>query len=148
MLVEFIRRGISVKENPLITLIGAIKKERRYPMAKETTKETGAILAHHMQALGGGQLEAVLSDYTEDSVLFTADGLVKGLAGIRSFFENAIKTLSPDVMQAFTMLRQDVDGEVAYILWKAAPFIPLATDTFVIQNGKIVAQTFTVLMPS
>ena len=116
-------------------------------MTIETTQETGATLAHHMQSLGGGQLEAVLSDYTEDSVLFTADAMIKGLAGIRSFFETAIKTLTPEVMQAFTMVRQDVEGEVAYILWKAAPLIPLATDTFVIRGGKIMAQTFTAFMP-
>ena len=39
------------------------------------------------------------------------------------------------------LLRQDVHGEVAYIHWQAAPFIPFASDTFVIRNGKIVVQT-------
>jgi hypothetical protein len=43
------------------------------------------------------------------------------------------------------MVRQDVDGEIAYIAWKAEPFTPLATDTFVIRNGKICVQTFAVL---
>jgi hypothetical protein len=41
-----------------------------------------------------------------------------------------------------TLARQDVEGEVAYIVWKAEPFIPLATDTFLIRDGKIVAQSF------
>jgi hypothetical protein len=31
-------------------------------------------------------------------------------------------------------------------VWKADPFIPLATDTFVIRDGKIVAQTFAALL--
>jgi hypothetical protein len=46
---------------------------------------------------------------------------------------------------SFEMLRQDVDGEVAYIVWKAetaANRFELGTDTFVVRNGKIVIQTF------
>jgi ketosteroid isomerase-like protein len=117
-------------------------------MTKETTKQTEATLAHHMQSLGGGLLEAVLSDYTEDSVIFTASGMVNGLAKIRAFFDSSIKNTPPAVWAAFTMIRQDIEGEVAYILWKAEPFIALATDTFVVRNGKIQAQTFTAFTPS
>ena len=35
----------------------------------------------------------------------------------------------------------NVDGELAYITWSAGREIPLGTDTFVVRNGKIVAQT-------
>ena len=117
-------------------------------MSQDTSKQTEATLAHHMQVLFAGQLEAVLSDYTEDSVIFTADGMVKGLTQIRAFFDGMIKNTPPAVMEAFTMIRQDVSGEIAYILWKAAPFVPLGTDTFVVRGGKIVAQTYTTYTPS
>ena len=40
------------------------------------------------------------------------------------------------------LVRQDLEGEMAYIVWKAEPFIPMATDTFVIRDGKIVVQTY------
>jgi len=43
------------------------------------------------------------------------------------------------------MLRQDVEGDVAYIVWKAETADnrhELGTDTFVVRDGKIVAQTF------
>lgn len=39
----------------------------------------------------------------------------------------------------------DVEGEVAYIFWPAPPLCALATDTFVVHNGKIIVQTFAVL---
>jgi hypothetical protein len=42
------------------------------------------------------------------------------------------------------MNRQEIIGEVAYILWERQPQISRATDTFVVRNGKILAQTFTV----
>jgi hypothetical protein len=43
------------------------------------------------------------------------------------------------------MLRQEVDGDTAYIVWKAETAdnrFELGTDTFIVQNGKIVTQTF------
>jgi len=46
----------------------------------------------------------------------------------------------------FTMKQQLVDGDYAYILWTAETadnVYELATDTFVVQGGKIVAQSFT-----
>jgi hypothetical protein len=42
------------------------------------------------------------------------------------------------------ILRQDVGGEAAYMVWKAETDnrYELGTDTFIVQNGKIVIQTF------
>ena len=40
---------------------------------------------------------------------------------------------------------QEVDGNTAYIVWKAETAdnrFELGTDTFIVQNGKIVTQTF------
>jgi ketosteroid isomerase-like protein len=102
---------------------------------------TEATLTHHLQALYEG-VEAVLSDYTEESVLFTPDGPVRGLAGIRAFFENFINNSPAELFQAVTLVRQDIVGEAAYIIWKAEPYVSFATDTFVIRNGKIVFQTY------
>lgn len=116
-------------------------------MATDMTKQTEATLAHHLQSLGAG-IDALLSDYTEDSILFTPNGPVRGLDGLRAFFEAFIKNMPPGMMEAFQMVRQDVEGETAYILWKAEPFAPLGTDTFVVRNGKIMVQTFAAYMPS
>jgi hypothetical protein len=71
---------------------------------------TEATLTHHLQALYEG-VEAVLSDYTEESVLFTPDGPVRGLAGIRAFFENFINNSPAELFQAVTLVRQDIVGE-------------------------------------
>jgi hypothetical protein len=43
------------------------------------------------------------------------------------------------------MGQQSIDGEYAYILWSAETAdntYEAATDTFVVRNGKIVAQSF------
>ena len=107
---------------------------------------TEATLDHHLQAIAQG-VDAIMSDFTEDSVVFTPDGPLKGLAPIRSFFAGFLASSPPELLQAFTIIRKDVHGETAYLLWKAEPFIPLATDTFVIRDGKILCQSFAMLAP-
>jgi ketosteroid isomerase-like protein len=105
---------------------------------------TEATLTHHLQAFGEG-VNAILSAYAEDSVLFTRNGPVRGLDGLRSFFDGFIRNSPRELLDAMRLIRQDVDGEVAYIIWKAEPYITMATDTFVVRNGKIMVQTFAAL---
>lgn len=105
---------------------------------------TAATLAHHLQAITES-IDAVLSDYSEESVLFTQSGPVVGLAGIRAFYERFIGDAPPALIAALAVVRQDVHGEVAYLIWKAEPFVTLATDTFVIREGKIAAKSFVML---
>ena len=106
---------------------------------------TEATLIHHLQSLKQG-VDAILSDYEHDSVLFTPDGPIRGLDGISAFFEGFLNNSPPELLDALTLVRQDIDGDVAYIIWKAEPFIPYATDTFVIRSGKIRVQTFAMLL--
>ena len=107
---------------------------------------TEATLGRHLQAFGRG-VDEIMRDYTNDSVLFTPDGPLAGLQAIRAFFDGFLRSSPPELLRAMTVTRQDVRGDVAYIMWKAEPFIPLATDTFVVRDGKILAQSFAVLAP-
>jgi len=106
---------------------------------------TESVLAHHLQALGEADIDAIMSDYAENAVLITPGGPLHGLDAIRQLFEGMIA----DPMISFEILQQAIEGEVAYIVWKAETkrlSIPLGTDTFVIRDGKIVAQTFAAQM--
>ena len=109
-------------------------------MATDLTQQTEAVLAHHLQAMGVG-IEEILIDYTEDSILFTPNGPVRGLSGLRGHFEGILKGVPSAFWEAFKVVRQDIEDETAYILWKVEPFIPLGADTFVVRNGKIKVQT-------
>ena len=111
-------------------------------MSKTGTKETNAVLDNHLAAAQRGDLEAVLSDFSEDSVLFLPQGPVRGIAALREFY-NAFLTKPPSGFPVgFELLRRDVDGEIAYIVWKAEPGVLLATDTFLVRDRKIMVQTF------
>ena len=108
---------------------------------------TEATVSHHLQAFDEG-VDEIMRDFVAESVLFTPDGPLRGLEPIRGFFDGFLRSSPPELLAAMTVTRMDVVGEVAYIHWNAEPYIPLATDTFVVRYGKIVAQSFAVLAPS
>jgi hypothetical protein len=81
-----------------------------------------------------GNIDAVLENFTDDSVVFTPDGMVRGLAAIRRDTESFFATTPPEMMEALKIDRRDVDGEVAYLLWKAEPFVSLAAETFLMRD--------------
>lgn len=115
-------------------------------MEQNVTIKVANVLMHHLTSLGAGQLDELMLDYTDDSILMSPDQTFHGVAEIRAFFQAAIAGFPPELMKAFMMIRQDIQGEVIYITWKAEPFIKMGTDTFVIRDGKIAVQT--VLMVS
>src|SRR5262245_8268750 len=102
---------------------------------------TEAVLQNHLQAARVG-VDAVMQDYTDQSVLITHDATYRGLAQIRGFFTALFKDLPAGFFDAVKMHRQEIVGEVAYILWERKPQIPHATATFVVRNGKILEQYF------
>ena len=117
-------------------------------MVSDITKQTLATVAHHLEAVMSGDIDAVLSDYSEESICFTPEGPVRGLQQIRSGFEAMVSNMPPGMTDAMEMIQQDAEGEVAYLFWKAEPFVSLGTDTFIVRNGKIVVQTYAMSMPS
>jgi hypothetical protein len=108
---------------------------------------TEATLAHHLQAILEKSVDGIVSDYTEESVLFTQNGPIVGQAGIRAFFERFLGDAPPELLAALQIVQQDIHGDIAYLIWRAEPFISLATDTFVVRDGKIAAQTFVMFTP-
>jgi hypothetical protein len=111
------------------------------------TQQTEAVLAHHLEAVGQGNLDEIMADYAADAVLYTPNGPLRGHDEIRPFFASLSENLPKEFWEAFTMVRQDVDGEVAYIVWAAGSIAPLGTDTFIVRQNKILVQTFAAHMP-
>ena len=106
--------------------------------------KTKQVLDHHWEAFNQNNLDEVMADYTEESVLITPDATFKGLMQIRKNFEDAYIKFPKD-KTAFQLNKQVIDRDVAYILWQAkTPTFNLtyATDTFIIRDGKIIRQTY------
>ena len=107
-------------------------------MARVTTE---AVIQHHGQALTSGNLDEVLENYTEDSVLFTPTETYKGLERIKAAFVAIMKMLPSEAVANFKHIKQEIHGEYVYLLWTALPTIPFAGDAFHIHNGKIMIQS-------
>jgi ketosteroid isomerase-like protein len=106
---------------------------------------TKDVLDNHLRAFDQGDLNGVLSDYAPDAVFFTKDGTFIGVDAIRPLFEALIAEFGKPGA-TFNMKQQLVEGDYAYILWTAETadnLYELATDTVVVREGKIVAQSFT-----
>ena len=107
---------------------------------------TEAVLNHHLQAFSAGDADEAIKDYTEDSILITPDATLKGLSSIHAAFRDLFSGLFKSGTYDFTMDRTEVVGEIAYIVWHSVnqdADVTLGTDTYVIQDGKIVVQTYT-----
>jgi ketosteroid isomerase-like protein len=105
---------------------------------------TQDVLTHHLNSFGDFDIAATMADYTAESRFFTPNGLLRGSEAIRRFFVGLFEEFAKPGM-SFEMLAQEVDGDTAYIVWKAETAdnrFELGTDTFIVQNGKIVTQTF------
>ena len=106
-----------------------------------TTEE---VLQRHVKCFFEGDLEGIVSDYSADAVFFTPNGPLRGHDSIREFFRALIKEFGqPDTK--FWLQLQSIDGDFAYALWSAETadnVYEMATDTHVVRDGKIVAQSF------
>ena len=105
---------------------------------------TKDVINNHLKCFGEGDLKGILSDYAPDAVLFTPDGPLKGADAIRPLFQAMLAEFAKPGA-TFRMKQQSVEGDYAFILWAAETadnVYEMATDTFVVRDGKIVAQSF------
>jgi len=106
---------------------------------------TQDVLNHHLQAFASGDVEEALKDYTDDSVLISADGRLQGRASIRAALQELFSGLFRPGTYEVTVDAIEVEGDVAFTAWHSTnegASIPLGTDTFLIRDGKIAVQTF------
>jgi len=104
---------------------------------------TESVLEHHLAAFGDQDMEEILADYTEASVVVTDTDTYHGLEEIATLFEAFFAEFSQP--HEFEMDAQTVEGDVAHIVWHADTVEQAyehAVDTFVVRDGVIETQTF------
>jgi ketosteroid isomerase-like protein len=107
-------------------------------MAVRTPQE---VFAHHGQVLGAGDLEGIVSDYTDDAVFITPAGVLRGKDGIRQAFT---KLLADVPNAAWQLPTQIYEGDILLLEWKAESArtrVEDGIDTFVFRDGLIRVQT-------
>lgn len=104
---------------------------------------TESVLGHHLEMFDEGDLEGLMSDYADDAVLITQDGTLEGHDEIRAMYEDLLPEFS-DSSVMFSLDEQTVVDDYAFIVWHAETpenEYEYASDTFVVRDGEIVAQT-------
>ena len=105
------------------------------------TRTPQEIFQHHAQALGAGDLEAIVEDYADDAVFITPAGTLEGKDGIRKAFTQLLADV-PNA--AWDLPTQIYVGDVLFLEWKAtssATKVEDGIDTFVFREGLIRTQT-------
>jgi ketosteroid isomerase-like protein len=95
----------------------------------EITKKmasTKEVLDNHLKCFGEGDLKGILSDYAPGAVLFTSAGPLRGADAMRPLFQALIAEFG-----------KPGAAETADNVYE------VGTDTFVVRDGKIVAQSYT-----
>jgi len=105
------------------------------------TRSPEEVFAHHAQALGAGDLDEIVADYTDDAVFITPAGVLRGTDGIRAAFTQ----LLADVPSADWELKTQIyENDVLFLEWAAtaaATKVEDGIDTFVFSDGLIRLQT-------
>lgn len=105
---------------------------------------TENVLENHLDAFVEQDLEAIMEDYVEDSVIITNMGIHDGLDEIEGLFEELFEDFSQSGSE-IELEQREIEDEVAYIVWQGETpdnEYAFATDTFLVRDGAIVTQTF------
>lgn len=105
---------------------------------------TESVLNHHWEAFGEQDLEGIMEDYADDAILITQTEVLHGQEEIRGLFDDLFTEFS-DSTTTLSLDEQTVEEDYASIVWHAETpenEYEFATDTFVIRNSEIIAQTF------
>ncbi|MGV0734500.1 nuclear transport factor 2 family protein [Mycolicibacter sinensis] len=103
------------------------------------------IFDHHLHALIARDVDDLLTDYTDDSVLITAAGVATGLGGIRAAFSQLSDALAAAV---FDIKSKTYHDEILLLEWTldSPGFQVDGVDTFVFGEDSIRVQTISQLV--
>ena len=107
-------------------------------MSDQRTPEE--VFAHHGQVLGAGDIEGIVSDYTDDAIFISPDGTLRGKDGIRQAFVKLVG----DVPNAQWELKTVFADDILFLEWSAESAhtrVADGIDTFVFRDGLIRVQT-------
>jgi hypothetical protein len=123
-----------------LTLLAEVFMSTRATLLKwSKMAATENVLKHHLTALNEQDLEGIMQDYTDESVIVTNNGIFRGLAEIEGLFgEFTEKNITFDIEQRI------IEGEFAYIVWQAkysGEDCGFGTDTLYIPEDKVRFQS-------
>jgi len=99
------------------------------------------IFGHHAQALGAGDLDEIVADYSEDAIFITPAGVKRGKQEIREAFTQLLGELPDANWDIKTTIYED---DIMLLEWgaeAATHTVADGIDTFVFRDDLIRVQT-------
>jgi len=104
---------------------------------------TESVLEHHLEMFGETDLDGIMEDYAEDAIFISESGVLNGREEIREMYADLLPEFD-DPSMSFSLDERIVEDDYAYIVWHAETpdnEYRFASDTFVVRDGEIVAQS-------
>ena len=110
---------------------------------EQKVAETQSVWEEHIAAWDANDLDAIMKDYTEESVMILNNSMLKGTEAIRNVFAKLFELFNNGHNE---IARAVITGEVIYITWNFTPQAEngnsyFGTDSFFVQDGIIKYQT-------
>ncbi|WP_298518649.1 nuclear transport factor 2 family protein [uncultured Kordia sp.] len=105
-------------------------------------KEPQEVFESHMKAVDTLDPSQVIEDYADDALFVTPDYTYKGRTEIFNFYKEFLPNFEGF---EFVTIKQETHDNVVYFVWRGKNKhlnILLATDTYIIEKGKIKQHTF------
>lgn len=105
------------------------------------TRTPHEIFQHHGETLMAEDLDGIVSDYADDALFITPDGIKHGKDGVREGFEKLLSYVPHATWELPTQIFED---DVLFLEWKAesdSVKVEDGIDTFVFRDGMIRVQT-------
>jgi SnoaL-like domain len=110
-------------------------------MEATTSRTPQEVFQHHGEVLMAEDLDGIVSDYTEDALFITPDGVLRGKEGVREAF---VKLLGDVPGASWDLPTQIFEDDILLLEWKAESEkvkVEDGIDTFVFRDGLIRVQT-------
>jgi hypothetical protein len=104
------------------------------------TRTPEEIFAHHAEALGAEDLDAIVMDYADDVCVVLPSGVLRGKDAVRDFFASVFQVLPKAQWGVKTTFVDDI----LFLEWtadSAKGSVSDGVDTFVFRDGLIRVQT-------
>jgi hypothetical protein len=110
-------------------------------MEATTARTPQEVFKHHGEVLMAEDLDGIVSDYTEDAMFITPDGVLSGKEGVREGF---VKLLGDVPGASWDLPTQIFEDDILLLEWSAESEktkVEDGIDTFVFRDGLIRVQT-------
>ncbi|MCE3552313.1 nuclear transport factor 2 family protein [Pseudonocardia sp. RS11V-5] len=105
------------------------------------TRTPTEVLNAHLKAINAHDVEAIVADYSPDAVLLMPGAVMQGLDAIRQGFAGLLETMPNSVFTERSVTEAEGTILLEWTMECDTATVSDGVDTFVVQDGRIVAQT-------